>query len=184
MPSKRLGRPRFDAREKRQATSFALGASLIRWLDSVSKQHGVSRSQIIDDAIKVYRGEMEDTLRHLREELAGQEENVKTLIALGKQKDEELTRLKASQQMMGSILSPIGGPTSELSKEAKERARTLRAVVHNPNNVFEVSMLVSGKLPSPTKPILADAYKAWGSWTGLMDAIIEAERAKEAQQHG
>lgn len=158
-----------------------MGSSLIKWLDETAKAHGVSRSQIIDDAIKVYRGEMNETLRHLREELASQEENIKVLQALGKQKEEELARLKASQQMVSNILSPYGGPTSELSKEAKEKARTLRATMANPNNLYELGLLCQSKLESPSTPILGQAFKAWGTWQALWDAVQAAQTAKEGK---
>jgi hypothetical protein len=177
MARKRLGRPRMNPGEKRMSTSIAVGSHLLKWLDETAKAHGVSRSQIVDDAMKIYRGEMEDTLRHLREELTSQEENVKTLMALTQQKEEELERLRASQQMVGTILSPYGGPQDALTKEAKEKSRTLRAIARNDNLVWEVAALVEGRAKTPSLPILSAAHQAWGSWANIMDAIKAAQAA-------
>ena len=168
-----------NPREKRLSTSIALGDHLLKWLDETSKLHGVSRSQIVDDALKVYRGEMEDTLRHLREELTSQEDNVKTLQELNKQKEEELQRLRASQAHVSSILSPYGGPQDAVSKEAKERSRTLRAILRNENLIWEIGSLAEGRITKPSLPILADACKAWGGWHGVLEAIRAAKEAKE-----
>lgn len=174
-----LGRPRVPNSVKRISQSVTLGPPVWKWVHDTAKLHGVGRSQIFDDALKAYRGEMEDLLKHLREEIASQEENVKTLLALSKQKDEELHRLKASQQMVGSILSPYGGPGNDLSKEAKEKARTLRATIANPNNVYELHLLLEGKQQKPLTPILAQAFQAWGSWQAVMEAVLAAQKAKE-----
>lgn len=177
MATPRIGRPPVAPSKKRFSQSVTLDPPTWKKVDVVANQQGVSRSQIIDDSFKLYLGEMEDMLRHLREELSSQEQNSESQAALIKQLEEENQKLKASQQMVSSILSPYGGPTSELSKDQKEKSRTLRAIRNNPNNVFEVQMLMEGKLATPSTPILGQALQAWGSWQNILEAVKAAEEA-------
>lgn len=181
--NKQIGRPRVPAGQKRFSQSVTLDPPSWKKVDKIAQDHGVTRSQIVDDAIKLYVGELEDTLRHLREELASQEANAGLLAALNRQQAEELERLKASQQMVGNILSPYGGPTDALTKEQRERSRTLRAILKNPNNIYELSMLQSKKLAQPSYPIMGEALRAWGSWDALMLGVQEAQSAEQGENN-
>jgi hypothetical protein len=178
MARPRIGRPPVPANKKRRSQSITLDPPTWREIENYATAHGVSRSQIMDDSFKAYRGQMEDLLRHLREELASQEANCDTQAGLIKQLKEENDRLRASQQMVNSIINPYGGPQDQLTKEAKERARTLRAILNNENSVWEVGRLAEGKQDHPSLPVIADAIRSWGSPQALFEAIKAAQEAK------
>lgn len=171
MAQPRLGRPPVPPSKKRVSMSVTLEPPIWKKVEAIAQNHGVSRSQIFDDALKSYMGELDDLLRHLREELAGQEENSERQEQLIQALQSENQKLRVSQAMVGNILSPYGGAPSDLNKEQREKARVLRALRKNESAAYYLGELITGRLTQPPYPIYADAFNAWGSWQAILDAL-------------
>lgn len=134
-------------------------------------------SQIVFDAIQALRGELEATIANLRVELADQKAIVDRLTDLASKLQGELKRMQASQDLVGSIISPYGSKGGDQSKVDHERSRTVRAVMNNEMSRRIVELRAEGDDSHPLMEIHRDGLKAWGTWQNYWSAVKAALEA-------
>lgn len=178
--ARKPGRPRIPAKDRKQPVSVSLLPADIRKLDEWCNRHGVSRSQLMYDAIRSMDGSIQQDLAHLRNELADQRAVSERMEHMTNKMREELSRLQSSQDLADAIVNPYQSPDAKLSKQEKERSRTMRTMLINPDNYHNLRLLAHGELDKAPLPVFADLLRAWGSWSAAWEAAQAAQEAKNA----
>lgn len=179
--AKKVGRPRVGPDKRKQSISFSLPPPMVKKIDAWSKRHGVTRSQIAFDAFRSLEGALQEDLAHLRHELADQTAVRERLEQLVDAQQNEMSRLKSSQEIVEAVLNPYRTPEQRLNKAEKDRMRCMRLLQKRPDLVMQLKQLRDGILDGQgaVLPVLKEIRVAYGSWEAAWDAY---EALKEARK--
>lgn len=177
----KIGRPTVPDSRKKVVATYSLPPTEIKWVKATAGKQGVPLSQVVFDAIQTLKGEIQETIANLRAELADQKAMANRLSALAGDLQSELKRLQSSQDFVATIVNPYGSSGKDLNKIDLEKARTVRAIINNTN---EMAFLIlerraEGDDGHPLMDIHRDGLKAWGTWSAFYQAVKAAKAATQ-----